>query len=486
MGFVRRFFAWLFSKPIRGPSSKHPDLYPLDDTELAKALNLHAEGKRHGEANQPASDSTALSGIESRILQRIDKARQDYLDWANMRLAVLTEDLSRLNVTPVVNKALQADKEFERVSSGLLAERESIVRALAEAAARRQEELDRFKTENGLARTPDFPQGGNKFFRIVALLFLIVIEALANSYFFAQGLTTGLIGGFLQAAFFAALNVVLASTQGRFTVPYVFHNDFWKSAAGWLSLALALGLMTGVSLTIGHYRDALVAEAAEPAKTALQAFQNTPFSLADLNSWLLFVVSMGFALLALVDGFFLDDVYPGYGRHARRTAQARDDFYEELSAVREDLEHLKEDALSNLEKDVNQAQSLIVQQDVLIQTKESSAARLETAMLNAQRCLETLINLFRTENRIYRRTPPPETFSSIPKLQKLNLTDFRVPQSREDFKDQSEKVQGLLAAVQTLRAAIQAAFTSEFDRLQPLETHLAVGRAVPPSSEAAL
>lgn len=472
MGIWKSLKAWLFAPSHRRVSSKHPDLYELDENAIAKEVNLHDEARRLGEAGLPSADATSPTGLELQLIQRVDKARLDYLDWANLRLGILNEDLSRHDVTPAVNRALQADKEFERAASTLLAEQAPIVRQLAETAARRREELDAFRHRHGLTRDAHSPQGGEKVLGYVVLVSLIVVEGLLNAFFFAQGLSTGLIGGFAEAATVAAANVLIAAVQGRTTVPFIVHHRLAAKVLGAAACVLALCLMVCISLGIGHYRDALVMDLTEPSRAALDSLIRTPFGLQDLRSWILFGVSMLFAAGALFDGFKLDDPYPGYGTVARRAAQAREDFQEEMISVREELEGLKADALSELDADAKGVQAMLVQQNSLILSKEAAQARLDTAMKNAQRCLATLLGLFRTENQVHRKgVAIPPYFKSVPNLPDLPVPDFGITVNRAAWAEQDGRVAELLAAMQQLRGAIQAAFNREFDRLQPLDAH---------------
>ena len=80
MGLAERFWNWLSASASGAPRKGHPDLYPLDVSQLTKELRLVEEGKRLGEAGLPAPDAKTLSGPEAAIVQRVEKARQDYVD----------------------------------------------------------------------------------------------------------------------------------------------------------------------------------------------------------------------------------------------------------------------------------------------------------------------------------------------------------------------------------------------------------------------
>ena len=93
MGLLERLWNWLTSSGSRKPRKAHPDLYPIDVERIAKDLQLVEQAKRLGEAGLPAVEATVISGPEAAIVQRVEKARQDYVDWGALRLNVLNTDL---------------------------------------------------------------------------------------------------------------------------------------------------------------------------------------------------------------------------------------------------------------------------------------------------------------------------------------------------------------------------------------------------------
>ncbi len=121
----------------------------------------------------------------------MEKARQDYVDWAALRLNVLSQDLGRRNITQVVNRARQADREFERKASTLLTEKDSLLRTLGETARKRKAELDAFRTEHRLTREAHFPSGSRTYLIYALLVLFVGVEAVFNAKYFAQGLDSG-------------------------------------------------------------------------------------------------------------------------------------------------------------------------------------------------------------------------------------------------------------------------------------------------------
>ena len=472
MGLLGRFWSWLTASTRGSLDKGHPDLNPLDVDQLIKDLRLAEEGKRLGEAGLPAPDAKALSFPEAAAVQRVEKARQDYVDWAVLRFNVLSRDIGKRNVTQSVNRARQADKEFERRASGLLSEQEGALRSLGDTAMRRKSELAAFQAEHGLNREANYPTGTGKFLRVGLLLVLIVVEGACNATFFAQGLTTGLLGGFVWAGILAALNVLVAYLLGLFGVRYLNHRSFGWKLLGIFCAVAALVAMMGIGLGIAHYRDALTSEALDPAKSAYQAYTESPTQLADLSSWSLFGISILFAAIALFDGLFFDDLYPGYGAISRRTQEAIDDHEDELATMRTQLEELKEEELKSLDQALQESQAAVAVFETLIDDKRSASSRLSNAFRNADNSLDALLKKFRTENQFHcAGLARPSYFDSTPELRKLDVPDFDTTADEDALAKQRELVEKLLEEIQQVRASIQASFSQQFDRLKPLDTH---------------
>lgn len=472
MGLLGRLWNWLTSSGSVRTRKGHPDLYPIDVDRLAKELRLTEEATRLGEAGLPAADAAVITGPEAAIVQRVEKARQDYVDWAALRLNILNSDLARRNITKGVNRARQADQEFERKASALLTEQDAVVRGLGEIARKRKAELDAFRTEHGLTREAHFPTGARTYLLYALLVALIAAEGVLNASFFAQGLDTGLLGGFMQAGIMAGINVVIAFLMGKFAIRYVNHRRTIAKTLGLLALLASFAVMICTGLGTAHYRDSLVGDISNPSRAALEAFVAYPFHLNDFFSWALFAISLVFGIASLFDGLFSDDLYPGYGGISRRTQEAIDDHEAELNTLRTDLEELKNEELKGLDAALEKAQVDVAIVESLILDKRTASSRLATALEDANNSLDALIKKFRTENEIHRGiSVRPAYFDTRPAPRPIQLPDFSAAADDTALHEQRDLVKMLLAEEQEIRARIQAAFNQQFDRLKPLDTH---------------
>jgi inorganic triphosphatase YgiF len=218
---------------------------------------------------------------------------------------------------------------------------------------------------------------------------------------------------------------------------------------------------------------------AEPAVAAWDALRAAPLYLKDVNSWLLLAVSVGFAVGALCDGLSSDDIYPGYGRCARRAQQAREDYLDQLQEVRETLEDMKNEALEDFEEQLRHVQSSIGRYEGIMADKQSTALKLNGAIANADNCLDALLKTFRDANAVERadRARPPY-FDLPPNLPKLTVPDVDTARDEAALARQRALAAGLIDQAPSIKASIQASFSTQYDMLKPIDEHFATMRVV--------
>lgn len=478
MGVFDWFRQWATSSNRSVATPRHPDLHPIDVAKLAQELRLKDEAKRLAAGGIPAVDAVALSAPEFAAVQKIETYRQGYLDWAVARMSLLSLDLGKLNITADVNRALNASQEFERKAASLLTEQDSELKALSESARNAQKELERFRSDHNLHREARWPEGATAFMLLAAVVLLVIVEGALNAGFFAQGLDSGWLGGLTYAIGFAVLNVGFAYALGKWGLRYLNHGSVLGKLIGLFALAAALSLICLIGLSTGHFRDAMTAEAAEPARVAFETLKQRPFELNDMLSWGLFGLSVGFGIIALVDGYKTDDPYPGYGKISRHVQQVMGDYEAELEELRAELEELKNLELANLNSAVDDAQAGLAVYRGRIDEKDAAAIRLATALQNAENSVSALLTEFRNENELHRNSlPRPKYFDQIPALKELPFPDFSTALDRQALAAQEALVSQLLTEAETIRARIQDAFNNQYDRLKPLNSQYQTAEA---------
>lgn len=112
MGALRSLWhslkSWLFNRPSTRPTNLgNPDLNPIDTEQLAKELNLDQQAESLGKRNLPGRNDENLTGLESKIIQVVQKARQDYVDWAHERLKHLNREINAVDLSLIASQLRQ-------------------------------------------------------------------------------------------------------------------------------------------------------------------------------------------------------------------------------------------------------------------------------------------------------------------------------------------------------------------------------------------
>ncbi len=264
------------------PLHTHVELHfpGLAINETARAFELEKQGRERGALEQPPSDSTALDPIELDIVAWAhQQARRMSEEW-QMRRRFATDTSARRART-----ARKSKKPWR--PNGL---RVSNLRAEAKAplnrsylarddAREKKREFESFRRQHGLDRASRYPEAG--IWNIAVLVGLIVVEALFNGTQLATGPSTGLIGGWGQAALFAALNAGVSFPLG-WIARYVFHRQAALKLFGYVIAALALMWVIGLNLAVAHFRDALAIDPDNVWTAALSGLLSRPLVIANL------------------------------------------------------------------------------------------------------------------------------------------------------------------------------------------------------------
>lgn len=468
------FRQWLLSDtPARPQHLGNPDLHPIDTEQLAKELKVVEDAETLGRKDLPATGSSGLTGPEAKIVQVIEKARQDYLDWGADRLKVLNQQIKAADIASMLARVRDLVDEFERKASERIDRWAAELAALAKSVEHREQDYAAFVRENQISRPPNCPTNSAKLLRRAWLGAFVLVEGAANSVFFAQGVWGGLVEGFFYAAMFAATNVLIGYVSGRYVWPERNHVAPLRKAIGWIGVPVTVAAIVLMAFVIGHFRDAATSgNMANGAQVALAQLKDAPFALKDIYSWLLAGISVAFAAGALLASYGLDDPYPGYGNVYRDLVEAKTDWESQLQGVRDELSEMKDEALEQLDSLLERMKTELRKLDESIGNKQGVEQRLITAFAHVDLCLEALILKFRTANELNRNTERPEYFAIMPKPKALTLPDFNTTADRRKYNEQEKAFREIQDHATEIRASIQASFSKQFDRLVPIEQQI--------------
>lgn len=466
-----------FSVSRKVDKSDNPFLYPLELDELKAELRVEHYAKMQGVLGLPASDDTKLSGTEEAIKTRLENARRDALSWATHRLKGIHNKLADLDITPVVNRAMEADREFERLANAILSDNAQLLKSTQNKAEQARNELEHFKAENNLVRSAKVNSSTWAFVLFAGLIIMLIIEASINAELFAASFDGGFIDGFLYAGGLAAANILWGFSWGRFGLPNLNHCKWLRKLLGLIFLIPMIAGMVFIALVTSHFRDALGRgfdiSSSEAAKIAGQTLFNTPFVFGDIISLMLFGLSLAFAALSCMDGLLWKDPYPGYTDVQRRADQELNAYESEIEFVRDALADLSKVKLAQLDSDIAKSKEDIVEYLHQLEEKRVTEQRLRAVLNKTENLMSSLIALFRSENEMYRASiSSPAYFRNKVPLQQLTLPDFSTAAQDAALELQRNSQAKLLAKTQDIRHGIESSFTQKFNQLTPFRDQI--------------
>jgi hypothetical protein len=468
MKFITSFFKKLTSLTQRLFTKR--DGIAMSVNAIVKKFNLLEEGKKLGALGLPPFHSKELSSIEVEVVRYIElereKIKQDIID-----------DLSAVDAAIAQTQSHQYDlktglltADFEREALVVLNKQSAWLEKIGTAAKRKLNELEAFRSKHQLERDAHYPDGSGLFFRYALLLLLVAFEGLFNASFFAEGLSTGLLGGFIYAITLASINVFTAFFLGKTAVRWSFHITPSIKMMGLIALIGTLCITLLNALTIGHLRSAILNESASPTKDALVTLLQSPLGFNDLTAWILCLVTIGFGIAAMLDGLFIDDLYPGYGEISRRAKSAVDEFDEEFEDVRTELEDIKQQNMEALDAEITKAHELLIQLAQQIEDKKAIYKSWAQRINDSEVVLYATLRAFRAENAKHRNDSLlPAYFDTLPTLRDISIAKSDLHAHEAALQDMTAHIKEVEAGLPSRKARIHEMFDNQIKQLSILK-----------------
>lgn len=468
MKFLKALFHKLASG-IRGLFAKKDEI-AISVNAIVKRFNLLEEGKKLGVLGLPPFHSKELSSIELEVVRYIEHEREKIKQEIISNIDQIDAAIAQTQTHQHDLKTGLLTADFERQALVIFNKQSAWLDKLATHAKRKLQELEAFKATHQLSRDASYPDGAALFFRYALLVLLVSTEGVFNASFFAEGLSSGLLGGFFYAVTLASINVLTAFILGKAVVRWCFHRQAALKTMGLLALGLTLGMIAFNALAIGHLRNAILLESISPTKDALQSLLINPIGLDDLMAWVLFLVTMGFGIAAMVDGLFIDDLYPGYGNISRRAKAAVDEFEEEFEEVCAELEDIKQENMDALDAEIIKANQLLIRFSQQLYDKKAIYKSWTQKLNDSEVVLYATLRAFRSENAKHRNDALlPSYFDTLPKLSDVSIPKPDLRQHEVELQEMQSQVQKIEASLPSRKAHIHELFDSHVKQLNFLK-----------------
>lgn len=389
-----------------------PDYSPRMES-AGKPIDVTQHALEEGRLDRPLSTDVAPNSVESQIANLYLKAARQLQDDASHRLQTLAQTFSQSEKIP---DAEYINGMWSKARSDALRARKDARDGLFAKLARKCElhgNLRRFQQDNRLARAAHYPESHLYHYAIV--LVIVMIESVANMYFFAKGSALGMLGGLIQSFLVSIVNVGVAIMIGRFGLRGMLHVQAVIKTCGILAVLGHLIFVLAFNLVAAHYRDLLAQDPYTALEQSLPATLNAPFELS-FDSIMLFSAGIVAALLGLFKGYTSDDPYPGYGKEHRRYRDIEEDVAEQVRLARArssaPIEAFQKecDALEDkAEGQIEELQRLKVVSEKILANYDTRRKGLE------DECARHLRH-YQEKNMEVRTSKPPSYFGQFPTL----------------------------------------------------------------------
>jgi hypothetical protein len=462
-----------------GPDLRQPPVVfpPLDAGRLAEQLGLRAKGRDRGLRNEPASASTVLDEVETRIVERIESERATAHGTVIDQFRLAAERLANLDFegrfAEIRHAAPAVVSEFKAEAATGRDELHGLRRRLTEHEA----EKAAFKARHRLERTPRPPSPGMQTLKLGLVALLLMIETVLNGSFLAKGSELGLLGGATEAFAFAFLNVVGSFLFGRLGLPELSHRNVMRKAVGLLSLAAFLGFAVALNLALAHYREVSGAFVGGGGEEVMRRLATAPFVFADVKSWLFAGIGLLFAVIAFIDGYAMVDPYPGFGDIERRLEAARDTYIRRKQDLIDTLLDVRDAYIESMQ-DANRDLSVRRGEYEQILDHRARLVRLfDQHQTHLQAVADALFAIYREANTAHRKSAPPARFSEPWVMERIEIAaELPADDRRAELARRIEEAQALL---EREVAAMHAAFDAAVSGYHQIDDVVGEGRHVP-------
>jgi hypothetical protein len=273
---------------------------------------------------------------------------------------------------------------------------------------------------------------------------------------------------------FAVLNVLISFGIGVGGLRELNHRRLFRKLLGFLSFVAWIVFAVFLNLALAHYREVSGALLDDAGAQVITRLWQSPAGLSDIKSWLFFGIGLVWSAVALIDGIFYTDPYPGYAPLERRVRKAheeyincKNDLVDQLRDIRDDATSQMQEAQSDLNKRRAEHASILAGRARIIQLFEEHQNQLERAG-------NALLSKYRTANRQTRSSPAPNRFDEHWVMERTPVLfdppDFVGNELDQEIRKSQEVLRREIIAIhETFEKAVET--YRQIDDLIPEEPH---------------
>ena len=413
--FTKRIIGWL--KTIFKGENMSFEFPTFKVAEIESAINIKDQATTDGKNNLPRTNSRTFSNCENEAITKTDALRNKEVkraaEYLKPKKKTISDSQSELDKKPYYIE------QFENTVQKTLNDAVGKLSNLKNAFSIEDNQVRTFKLENRLSREPKPLTTIGIIIGLIVISVLFYVELEVNSNLLAPAMISGKAEGLAIAGAVAGLNVLVSFFIGYIALKHFHHVQVKKRILAKIGLFFYTIFIFYINWSMGAYRSIYEATGENFADsltgastTATAAIGNATFPWTvglTFTSMILVFVGIGFALVSLIDGYFFDDRYPGYGSVGKDRKEKENEinrirqhitteinlkFKSELRQTREKEEKLTKNILNNWSTCTTEVENVF-------EKYRRFANELDDG-------LDHIIGEYRSVNGMYRTTAEPE------------------------------------------------------------------------------
>ncbi|MBT5378979.1 MAG: hypothetical protein HOL08_07990 [Opitutae bacterium] len=396
----------------------------IDLSALIKKLRILERGKEQGNLNLPETDNETFDSVEQQIIHEVSTVENWQFNTYIERQKVYVDRSRDAAVQGLVNDTRAAVNDavtdFSRHIHNGVNELFVYKREVIET----ETELKAFRVDHNLSRPARYYSG--RTYKIGVLFVILLVEAVLNGVFLSKGSEFGLIGGIFEALIIASINVIWGLAIGRLALPRLAYRGLVSKILGIVLVIFGGALAFGFNLGVAHYRTAMSGDPFEASLIAYQTLILHPFGIGDIKSWGLFFIGMTFSSIAALDGWLMDDPYPGYGQRTRQNVEALNAYTELKGELLDEIEGIKNDAEEKIDQLAMKVKDRREELASLLVRSLTLRRQFEQHFSHIELTVNAALAAYRDENRRFRTVTSPPSFSLQWSCPRQTLDDYSI------------------------------------------------------------
>jgi len=413
----------------------------LNENEEEERLNVKQRALDDAALNVPETTDTALTNCELDIYSTGNDVMKDNDDIANdlqtdqNRIGELRGNINNNGYSLIL---IYQETNFKTLLQSYLDKLKDITKKLKAES----EDMLRFRKIHRLTReaSPASTTTWIVYLSVAAIFF--TAEVFLNGKLVGSVLPGGENEGKLIALGVAAINTIVTFMIGFMIMKNINLKDD-KIVFGTLTI-IVMVIITYMNWCYTAFRS--IAETASAQELQGDGFNPqriaemlkgslTPWTVAPtFQGALLFFIGLSVSVILLLEGYYINDKFPGYGSKAKKIEVIKEDKYELEGNFSEKKGVTKTTTYEKLRKEHERVASLIVAWREKVNEYETDFETYKSFALGNEETVNHLLSHYRAYNRDVRTKPEPEYFKQKFSYSENSIDPWKkFPQYKESY-----------------------------------------------------